>query len=95
MGDTLNLRAANIRENGEVGVIFYHFGAVMHILPCFFPGCQDTYYSGCPKWAAAGDCKSNEKWMKDFCKKSCNSCRMYYIYYVSDVQLNRSNLRKT
>lgn len=37
-------------------------------------GCQDTYYSGCPKWAAAGDCKSNEKWMKDFCKKSCNSC---------------------
>lgn len=36
MGDTLNLRAAYIRENGEVGVIFYHFGAVMHILTCFF-----------------------------------------------------------
>ena len=34
--DTLNFRVANIRENGVVGVIFYHFGAVVHILPFFF-----------------------------------------------------------
>ncbi|KAL9961562.1 hypothetical protein ACROYT_G030522 [Oculina patagonica] len=36
--------------------------------------CQDTFYSGCPTWAAQGDCQSNEQWMKDFCPRSCNYC---------------------
>lgn len=39
-------------------------------------GCVDNtaYKDQCPLWAQNGECKTNPSWMKENCRKSCQSC---------------------
>ena len=36
--------------------------------------CLDRH-DNCPFWAATGECEKNPKYMRDYCKKSCDRCK--------------------